>query len=77
MDIILLNPTNQILKIKNTIKSCIGHGMIDKQGRYTKVVNDLNISRPTVRRAVGNLRVEISKKIEILQACISDIGEDA
>ena len=77
VDMILLNPKNHVLKIKNAIKSCIDHGMMDKQGRYAKVVNDLNIPRPTVRRAVGNLRVEISREIETPQACISDIGEDA
>lgn len=68
----LLNPTNQTLEIKKAIESCMDQGMTDKQDIYTKVVNDLNVPRPTVRRVARDLRIEMLKKIDILQARISD-----
>ena len=68
----LLNPTNQTLEIKKAIESCMDQGMTDKQDIYTKVVHDLNVPRPTVRRVARDLRIEMLKKIDILQARISD-----
>lgn len=68
----LLNPTNQTLEIKKAIESCMDQGMTDKQDIYTKVVRDLDVPRPTVRRVARDLRIEMLKKIDILQARISD-----
>ena len=70
----LLNPTNQTLEIKKAIESCMDKGMTDKQEIYTKVVNDLNVPRPTVRRVARDLRIEMLKKIDILQASISEVS---
>ena len=68
----LLNPTNQTLEIKKAIESCMDQGMTDKQDIYTKIVRDLNVPRPTVRRVARDLRIEMLRKIDILQARISD-----
>ena len=68
----LLNPTNQTLEVKKAIESCMDQGMTDKQDIYTKIVRDLNVPRPTVRRVARDLRIEMLRKIDILQARISD-----
>lgn len=68
----LLNPTNQTLEVKKAIESCMDQGMTDKQDIYTKIVSDLNVPRPTVRRVARDLRIEMLRKIDILQARISD-----
>lgn len=68
----LLNSTNQTLEIKKAIESCMDQGMTDKQDIYTKIVRDLNVPRPTVRRVARDLRIEMLRKIDILQARISD-----
>lgn len=33
---------------------------------YTRVVDELGVPRPTVRRVAGDLRLELKQKIEIL-----------
>jgi hypothetical protein len=60
------------LEVKKAIESCMDQGMTDKQDIYTKIVRDLNVPRPTVRRVARDLRIEMLRKIDILQARISD-----
>jgi len=40
----------------------------DKQDIYTKVVDELGVPRPTVRRVARDLRNELLEKIKILQS---------
>jgi hypothetical protein len=63
-----LNKTNQSTVIKEAINSYLDKGLKDKQEIYTKVVNELGVPRPTVRRVARDLRNELLDKIKILQS---------
>lgn len=63
----MLNRTNQSSVIKEAINSYLDKGNTDKQDIYTKVVDDLGVPRPTVRRVARDLQTELLEKIKILQ----------
>jgi hypothetical protein len=63
-----VNRTNQSTIIKQTINSFLDKGITDKQDIYTKVVDELGVPRPTVRRVARDLRNELLEKIKILQS---------
>ena len=63
-----MNRTNQSTVIKAAINSYIDNGITDKQDLYTKVVDELGVPRPTVRRVARDLRNELLEKIQILQS---------
>lgn len=63
-----MNRTNQSTIIKEAINSYLDKGLTDKQDIYSKVVNDLGVPRPTVRRVARDLRNELLEKISILQS---------
>ena len=65
---ILVNRTNQSTVIKAAINSLLDKGVTDKQDIYTKVVDELGVPRPTVRRVARDLRNELLEKIRILQS---------
>ena len=54
--------------IKAAINNLLDNGVTDKQDIYTKVVDDLGVPRPTVRRVARDLRNELLEKIKILQS---------
>lgn len=62
-----MNRTNQSSIIKEAINSYLDKGVTDKQDIYTKVVSELGVPRPTVRRVARDLRNELLEKIKILQ----------
>lgn len=62
---------NQTAAIKATINSYLDQGLTDKQIIYNKVVDDLGVPRPTVRRVARDLRNELLEKIDILQSTLS------
>ena len=64
----MVNRTNQSTVIKEAINSYLDKGLSDKQDIYTKVVDDLGVPRPTVRRVARDLRNELLEKIRILQS---------
>jgi len=64
----MVNRTNQSTVIKEAINSYLDKGNSDKQDIYTKVVDDLGVPRPTVRRVARDLRNELLEKIRILQS---------
>ncbi|HET6516899.1 MAG TPA: hypothetical protein VFG25_01600 [Nitrosopumilaceae archaeon] len=70
-----MNRTNQSTVIKEAINSYLDKGLTDKQDIYTKVVDDLGVPRPTVRRVARDLRNELLDKIKILQSEIPKISE--
>ena len=72
----MLNRTNQSTVIKEAINSYLDKGMADKQDIYTKVVDDLGVPRPTVRRVARDLRNELLQKIQILQSDLPKTSED-
>jgi len=54
--------------IKQAINSYLEKGLTDKQDIYSKVVEELGVPRPTVRRVARDLRNELLAKIKILQS---------
>jgi len=65
---ISVNRTNQSTVIKAAINTLLDNGITDKQDIYTKVVDELGVPRPTVRRVARDLRNELLDKIKILQS---------
>ena len=63
-----MNPPSQSTEIKEAINSFLDKGIKDKQDIYSKVVDELGVPRPTVRRVARDLRNELVAKIEILQS---------
>ena len=63
-----MNRTNQSTVIKETINSLLDEGVTDKQDIYSKVVDNLGVPRPTVRRVARDLRNDLLAKIKILQS---------
>ena len=63
-----MNRTNQSTVIKEAINSLLDEGITDKQDIYLKVVDNLGVPRPTVRRVARDLRNELLTKIKILQS---------
>ena len=63
-----MNRTNQSTVIKAAINSLLDKGVTAKQDIYTKVVDELGVPRPTVRRVARDLRNELLEKIQILQS---------
>tara|TARA_B100001765_G_scaffold180069_1_gene123433 strand:+ start:159 stop:395 length:237 start_codon:yes stop_codon:yes gene_type:complete len=63
-----VNRTNQSTVIKEKINSFLDKGITSKNDIYTKVVEDLGVPRPTVRRVARDLRNELLEKIKILQS---------
>jgi len=63
-----VNRTNQRSVIKEAINSLLDEGITDKQDIYSKVVDNLGVPRPTVRRVARDLRNELLTKIKILQS---------
>lgn len=63
-----MNRTNQSTVIKQAINSYLERGLTDKQDIYSKVVEELGVPRPTVRRVARDLRNELLVKIKILQS---------
>lgn len=63
-----MNRTNQSTVIKEAINAYLNKGLTDKQDIYSKVVDELGVPRPTVRRVARDLRNELLAKIKILQS---------
>ena len=63
-----MNRTNQTTIIKEAINSFLDNGGTDKHDIYTKVVDELGVPRPTVRRVARDLRNELLAKIRVLQS---------
>jgi hypothetical protein len=68
-----VNRTNQSTVIKQAINSYLEKGLTDKQDIYSKVVDELGVPRPTVRRVARDLRNELLTKIKILQSEIPQL----
>jgi hypothetical protein len=72
-----VNRTNQSTVIKQAINSYLEKGLTDKQDIYSKVVDELGVPRPTVRRVARDLRNELLTKIKILQSEIPQLESTA
>jgi len=67
--------TNQSTIISDKIEEFIAKGMTDKQEIYTKVVDELGVPRPTVRRVARTLRDELARKAAILAPNSLDLAK--
>jgi hypothetical protein len=68
-----VNRTTQSTNIKQAINTLLDKGLTDKQDIYTKVVEELGVPRPTVRRVARDLRNELLQKIKILQSEVPEL----
>ena len=68
-----MNRTTQSRSIKQAINELLDKGLTDKQDIYSKVVEELGVPRPTVRRVARDLRNELLQKIKILQSEVPEI----
>lgn len=68
-----MNRTTQSTNIKQAINELLDKGFTDKQDIYTKVVEELGVPRPTVRRVARDLRNELLQKIKILQSEVPEL----
>jgi hypothetical protein len=68
-----VNRTTQSTSIKQAINELLDKGFTDKQDIYSKVVEELGVPRPTVRRVARDLRNELVQKIKILQSEVPEI----
>ena len=68
-----MNRTTQSTNIKQAINDLLDKGFTDKQDIYTKVVEELGVPRPTVRRVARDLRNELLQKIKILQSEVPEV----
>ncbi|MDE1840174.1 MAG: hypothetical protein KGH87_09685, partial [Thaumarchaeota archaeon] len=59
--------------IKQAINELLDKGLTDKQDIYSKVVEELGVPRPTVRRVARDLRNELLQKIKILQSEVPEM----
>ena len=62
-----MNRTNQSTVIKEKINSFLDKGVTSKNDIYTKVVEELGVPRPTVRRVARDLRNELLEQIKKLK----------
>ena len=69
-----MNHSTQSTNIKEAINALLDKGFTDKQDIYTKVVEELGVPRPTVRRVARDLRNELLQKIQILQSEVPRSG---
>jgi len=63
-----MNLTNRTTIIKETIEKYLEMGLTDKTDIFSKVVEELGVPRPTVRRIARDLRGEMIRKVRILQS---------
>ena len=68
-----MNRSTQRNNIKQAINNLLDKGLTDKQDIYTKVVEELGVPRPTVRRVARDLRNELVQKIKILQSEVPEL----
>ncbi|TLY02997.1 MAG: hypothetical protein E6K87_06790 [Thaumarchaeota archaeon] len=68
-----MSRTTQSTNIKQAINNLLDKGLTDKQDIYTKVVEELGVPRPTVRRVARDLRNELVQKIKILQSEVPEL----
>lgn len=58
---------NQSSIVSEYIEKLMESGMTNKSEIYARVVKDLNVPPPTVRRVAGDLRKKLSRYADILK----------
>jgi len=54
--------------IASSLEKYLDMGLTDKNEIYSKVIEELGVPRPTVRRIARDLRNEMVRKVRILQS---------
>ncbi len=54
--------------IASSIEKYLDMGLTDKNEIYSKVIDELGVPRPTVRRIARDMRSEMVRKVRILQS---------
>jgi hypothetical protein len=54
--------------IAGCIEKYLNMGLTDKNEIYSKVIDELGVPRPTVRRIARDMRSEMVRKVRILQS---------
>lgn len=62
-----MSQPQQSTVIKDAINLCLEEGLTDKQEIYSRVVKELGVPRPTVRRVARDLRNEMAENIKELE----------
>lgn len=65
---------NQTNLVKDKINNLLDLGYTDKNKIFDKIVKDLDIQRPTVRKLARELRIELVKKLSILEGSIGVVS---
>jgi len=63
-----MNMTNLTPIIIACIEKYLEKGITDKEEIFRKVCDELGVPRPTVRRIARDMRIEMERKIKILQS---------
>jgi len=63
-----MNKTNMTSVIGSCLEKYLNMGLTDKNEIYSKVIEELGVPRPTVRRIARDLRNEMVRKVRILQS---------
>jgi len=63
-----MNRTNLTPIIIACIEKQLENGMTNKEEIFRKVCDELGVPKPTVRRIARDLRIEMQRKIKILQS---------
>jgi len=64
----LMEKTNLTSIVTACIEQYLAKGLTDKEEIFRKVCDELGVPKPTVRRVAGDLRIEMQKKIKVLQS---------
>lgn len=59
--------------VAQAINRLIDSGLTDKSEIFTKVVDELKVPRPTVRRVARDLRKEMEKRVKILGSDLPEV----
>lgn len=63
----VMNKTKYSIIIESEVNKLLDSGLTDKQLIIQRVVENLGLPRPTIRRVIRDMRNDMMKKIKILQ----------
>jgi len=63
-----MEKTNLTSIVTACIEQYLAKGLTEKEEIFRKVCDELGVPRPTVRRIARDLRIEMQRKIKILQS---------
>ena len=67
-DVHVMNRTNTSTIIETEVNRLLNAGMSDKKEIISKVVERTGLPRPTIRRVIRDMKVDLLRKLQILQS---------